>query len=133
MAKALSLIAIIGTGLLPYSAGAHHSYSEYDDTKSVEVEGTLVDVAWKNPHARIVVESVDAAGLRVDQGARIGAPGDFLALPLNVALVFGLNFDLFGHRRLDGVRPGDFGEVDFRSAEHVVSTDPFLKASAHIR
>ena len=50
---------------MPLAATAHHSYSEYDDTKSVEVEGTLVEVAWQNPHARILVEAVDAAGARV--------------------------------------------------------------------
>jgi len=63
--KAVSLAALVGIGLLPNCGAAHHSYSEYDDTKSVEVEGKLVEVAWQNPHARIRVESVDAAGARV--------------------------------------------------------------------
>ena len=44
------------------AAQAHHSYSEFDDTQSVEVEGKLVEVAWQNPHARIVVQAKDAAG-----------------------------------------------------------------------
>jgi Family of unknown function (DUF6152) len=57
--------ALIGIVLRPSYTHAHHSYSEYDDTKSVEVEGKLVEVAWQNPHARILVESVDAAGARV--------------------------------------------------------------------
>jgi hypothetical protein len=65
MTKALAFAALIGAALLPNSATAHHSYSEYDDTKSVEVEGKLVEVAWQNPHARILVESVDAAGTRM--------------------------------------------------------------------
>jgi len=65
MIKALSLAALVGVALVPLAAHAHHSYSEYDDTKSVEVEGKLVEVAWQNPHARILVESVDAAGARV--------------------------------------------------------------------
>jgi len=65
MTKALSLAALVGVALFQNSSNAHHSYSEYDDTKSVEVEGKLVEVAWQNPHARILVESVDAAGARV--------------------------------------------------------------------
>lgn len=65
MAKTLSRAALAGTALLGNFAHAHHSYSEYDDTKSVEVEGKLVEASWRNPHARIVVESVDAAGARV--------------------------------------------------------------------
>jgi hypothetical protein len=58
-------VALSFVALLPASSRAHHSYSEYDDAKSVEVEGKLVAVAWQNPHARILVETVDAAGARV--------------------------------------------------------------------
>ena len=65
MTKALPLAVLIGVALVPNTSSAHHSYSEYDDTKSVEVEGNLVAVSWINPHARILVESVDAAGARV--------------------------------------------------------------------
>ena len=65
MTKVVSLAALVGVALVPLAANAHHSYSEYDDAKSVEVEGKLVEVAWQNPHARILVESVDAAGARV--------------------------------------------------------------------
>jgi hypothetical protein len=65
VAKPLSLAAFVGAALLQHSAGAHHSYSEYDDAKSVEVEGKLVGVGWQNPHARILIESVDASGARV--------------------------------------------------------------------
>ena len=32
------------------SALAHHSYAEYDQTRSIELQGKLVDVAWQNPH-----------------------------------------------------------------------------------
>jgi hypothetical protein len=65
MTKALPLAALVGFALISHSTNAHHSYSEYDDKKSVEVEGKIVEVAWRNPHARILVESVDASGARV--------------------------------------------------------------------
>jgi hypothetical protein len=58
-------VAFIAAGSMAGSVGAHHSYSEYDDTKSVEIEGTLVEAGWRNPHARILVEAVDASGKRV--------------------------------------------------------------------
>jgi hypothetical protein len=45
------------------SARSHHSYTEYDDTQTVEIEGKLVDVQWQNPHARIRVEVASAAGV----------------------------------------------------------------------
>jgi hypothetical protein len=65
MTKPLSLAMLAAIALAGHSARAHHSYSEYDDTKSVEVEGKLVGLSWRNPHARILVEAVDANGARV--------------------------------------------------------------------
>ncbi len=65
MRKALAFAALVGAALVPHHTRGHHSYSEYDDTKSVEIEGKLVELAWQNPHARILVESVNAAGARV--------------------------------------------------------------------
>jgi hypothetical protein len=42
---------------------AHHSGSEYDSSKSVEIEGTLVEVKWQNPHIHLRVRSgTDAQG-----------------------------------------------------------------------
>ncbi len=45
--------------LLPISASAHHSRSNYLMKEFVEFEGTVVEVSWTNPHAYAVVE-VDA-------------------------------------------------------------------------
>jgi hypothetical protein len=65
MARTQSLIALLASGSVAASVSAHHSYSEYDDTESVEVEGTLIEAGWRNPHARILIEAVDATGSRV--------------------------------------------------------------------
>ena len=46
MAKPLSLAALSAILLVGNSAYAHHSYSEYDDTKSVEVEGRYSKPLW---------------------------------------------------------------------------------------
>ena len=61
----LWIAAVASSFALTLAVNAHHSYSEYDDTKSVEVEGKLVDVAWQNPHARILVQVTDSAGKTV--------------------------------------------------------------------
>ncbi len=89
MTKALALAALVGVALAPLAANAHHSYSEYDDTKSVEVEGKLVDVAWQNPHARILVESVDAAGARVTWDIESAGVNNFrrMNVPLEIFAV----------------------------------------------
>jgi hypothetical protein len=41
---------------------AHHSGSEYDDARTVEIEGTLLEVRWQNPHIRLSVRSASDAG-----------------------------------------------------------------------
>jgi hypothetical protein len=56
------LLAVAGCVLVPMSARSHHSYTQYDDTQTVEIEGKLVAAAWQNPHARITVEVASAAG-----------------------------------------------------------------------
>jgi hypothetical protein len=44
--------------LLATRASAHHSYAEYDESSPVEVTGTLLDVAWINPHVRFTVRAL---------------------------------------------------------------------------
>jgi len=43
---------------------AHHSGSEYDRT-TVEIEGTLVELVWQNPHVHFGVRTADASGKTV--------------------------------------------------------------------
>jgi hypothetical protein len=39
---------------------AHHSYADYDRTRTVEIEGRLSSIAWQNPHSHFQVEVTDA-------------------------------------------------------------------------
>ena len=43
-------------------ANAHHSRAAFDLETNIEIEGTLVELAWRNPHAYVVVESIDEKG-----------------------------------------------------------------------
>ena len=47
---------------LAANAFAHHSYTEFDDKRIVEIVGVLTKAAWQNPHAKLEVESKDAQG-----------------------------------------------------------------------
>jgi uncharacterized protein DUF6152 len=47
---------------LSVSAVAHHSYTEFDNTQSIEIDGILLNVAWQNPHALIEVQTADPNG-----------------------------------------------------------------------
>jgi len=56
-------------------AAAHHSFAaEYDQTKPVRVEGTVVRLDWRNPHAILSVASVNAAGEKTTWTFEMGAP-----------------------------------------------------------
>jgi hypothetical protein len=41
---------------MPVVSAAHHTYAEYDQQKTVEIEGTLVKAAWQNPHLSLKVQ-----------------------------------------------------------------------------
>jgi hypothetical protein len=53
-------IVAVCTPSIPFIASAHHSYAPYDDTRVVELEGTLLQARWQNPHVHLTVETVDA-------------------------------------------------------------------------
>ncbi len=44
-------------------ARAHHSFGEFDQQRTVEVSGTLTDVAWQNPHVKLKVQSSESGHL----------------------------------------------------------------------
>ena len=41
---------------------AHHSHSNYDQTRYVNMAGTVTDVSWINPHVWVYMEVMDAEG-----------------------------------------------------------------------
>lgn len=53
----LCLVPLVVVTALP--VGAHHSYVEFDQQSTVEIEGTLVAALWQNPHSRLTVAVAD--------------------------------------------------------------------------
>ena len=70
---------------LALPAWAHHGWSSFDQSRPLYLEGKAVKVAWRNPHAELVLE-LPAEGLKLpaDLAARSlpaqSAPVDGLAL-----------------------------------------------------
>jgi hypothetical protein len=54
-------LLVVCSLLSPAVLRAHHSGSEYDRT-IVEIEGTLLEVAWQNPHVHFIVRAPDPSG-----------------------------------------------------------------------
>ncbi len=59
----LSLLAVAGSGIaLAPAAVAHHSQSEFDSRLAVNIEGKVSKLDWRSPHARLIVDVVNAKG-----------------------------------------------------------------------
>ena len=43
-------------------ARAHHSFTEYDNNRTIEVGGRLLEVSWRNPHVHLKVQSRETDG-----------------------------------------------------------------------
>jgi hypothetical protein len=46
---------ILGLAVLPAVALAHHGWSSYDASKTIQVTAPLTDVTWGNPHGSATV------------------------------------------------------------------------------
>ncbi len=51
--------------LRPSAAHAHHAWNEIDTARTLTLTGVVKSVKWENPHASLVLETVEG-GARVD-------------------------------------------------------------------
>ena len=88
MSRRLKFVACVVCALIPAAAPAHHSRANYDMTKEIVVEGTVADLAWKNPHISMTIERQDSGGERsrleieltsVSEALALGLPKDAIA------------------------------------------------------
>ena len=68
----LSLIASLGVISLPVAA--HHGAAEYDNTRSVSIQGTVTEVKYVNPHVLILFTVKDDKGQAVEWTAESQSP-----------------------------------------------------------
>lgn len=61
--RELCLTAILLV-FLPWPAVPHHSHGNYQMTEYVELEGTVTEIHWINPHSWIYLEVRDDDGTR---------------------------------------------------------------------
>lgn len=67
------IIAALAVLAIP-AAWAHHSQSEFDFKSVVEVEGSVTNLDWRSPHARLYVDVVDAQGKTVNWNFELPSP-----------------------------------------------------------
>jgi hypothetical protein len=68
----LLTLACAGSVVAASAASAHHSASAFDMTKEVTVEGTIVELEWKNPHIYFTIETTGADGQALVQQVEVG-------------------------------------------------------------
>ena len=76
MTRRVALFVLIGALLSGMTASAHHSQAaQYDTSKQVKVEGTLVQFQLRNPHAFLQIEAPDENGKLVRWSIEWGGVG----------------------------------------------------------
>jgi len=96
------IFMLVALSCLPVAASAHHSRAEFSD-REIELEGELIDVAWRNPHPLFSLRSIDDSG--EEQVWRLEAYGNALTLQRT-----GVSGEMF----VPGSRVRVFGRVSDR-------------------
>ena len=70
---AFAAVAFLGSALAPIFA--HHGNAAYDDTREVNLQGTVTEFDWANPHVQIYFDVKGAKGSVVHWGCETLSPG----------------------------------------------------------
>jgi hypothetical protein len=65
-------LAAAGFLLVAFAAAAHHSPAAFDQAVVLDIEGTVTEFRWGNPHVYLSVETAAAGGERVIQEIEAG-------------------------------------------------------------
>lgn len=63
--------ALLGLSAWAGTAMAHHGWSSFDQERPIYLEGRVVDVKWRNPHAELVLELPENLRLPPDLAQRV--------------------------------------------------------------
>jgi len=64
---------------IPAAAVAHHGAAIYDESKAVQVKGTVTEWLWANPHCLLEFDVKDDKGAKVHWTAEVSNPPDMIA------------------------------------------------------
>jgi len=62
--------ALLGLGSWAGASLAHHGWSSFDQERPIYLEGRVVEVKWRNPHAELVLELPETLRLPADLAQR---------------------------------------------------------------
>jgi hypothetical protein len=56
------------------TVGAHHSQSQFEPEKTVEIVGTLTRLSWRNPHTLFLIKAKPVTGTDAEQEWTVEGP-----------------------------------------------------------
>lgn len=89
-------------------ASAHHSYSMFDMTKTIELEATVTQFKWQNPHSFILAD-VAAPGGKENWAIEMTAPANLVQEGWKrTSLKTGDKVKLYVHPLRSGAKGGSY-------------------------
>lgn len=106
--KAVDAVLSLGLLLLAVPAGAHHSFAAaYDETKPINLQGTVTKVELVNPHSWIWMDVKGKDGTVVSWGIEGGPPTNLFRNGITKSsLPKGTEIKLFGYQAKSGESKG---------------------------
>ena len=103
MQNRVLLLAALGSAGLAAPLAAHHSHANYRTTSYVNLEGTVTEVLWMNPHTWIYLDVRNDDGAVEAWAFEMGSPNRLMRYGWNQdSLPTGATVTIAGSRARDG-------------------------------
>jgi hypothetical protein len=115
MNRILKAVLILAVAALGTQTFAHHSfYAEFDASKEVVLEGTVVEMEWKNPHSWLVINVANAQGQTEEWRIEGGSPNVLMRLGwTRDSLPAGTRVKVSGFQAKDGSHRASSRSLEF--------------------
>jgi hypothetical protein len=74
--RAAVIVAALSSGIGIAPVFAHHSFGLYDMGRTVEIDGTVAQMEWSNPHCWLFVRVGTSAGAQTSYGFEMTSVGE---------------------------------------------------------
>jgi len=71
--RLLWAVSVLLAGATP-PVVAHHSQSQFEPEKTMEIEGTLTRLSWRNPHTLFLIKAKHVGGTEAEQEWTVEGP-----------------------------------------------------------